>query len=115
VSCDEQSDVCTMMGESWNPSIGDTGYIGGRYLGTTITGFRQIAYDQQYTQPAILVGDYNVYFGFYSDYYVEDEEYRPYLDILELEDTLDSPIVSLEWGQPVFYDEYHLTTNQHTP
>ncbi len=80
-----------------------------------MTDVRQITYDAQYDQPAILVGDYDIYFDFYYDDAVAEPKYHDYLDILWLEDTLDSPIASIEWGQLIFFDEYRLTTTEYLP
>jgi len=115
IACSDESEACMIDAVSWHPSIGETGYIGGRYIQEVISDFRQITYDAQYNQPALLVGDYHIYFDFYSDYYLQEEEYRPYLDIVDLEDQVDSPITHIEWGQPIFYDIYNLTTVDHLP
>ncbi|MBL8156763.1 MAG: hypothetical protein JNM70_21480 [Anaerolineae bacterium] len=70
---------------------------------------RQVLYDARYDLPAVVVGDYGLYFDFYPDSWIHEAEYRPYLDILELEGQIDAPIAQIEWGQPIFYDEYQLT------
>lgn len=107
------NDRCLYDGMSWHPAMGDTGYVGGRLIGTFMTDVRQIAYDPQYDQPAIQVGDFDIYFDFYYDDLVAEPQYRNYLDILQLENELDSAIVSLEWGQLVFFDEYRLATMEY--
>lgn len=112
ISCNPEEAGCSLWSTSWHPSIGKTDYYNG---GAYITDMRQMIYDSQYRQPALLVGDYRIYFDFYSDDVVENEEYQPYLDLLNLEDDVDSPIVSIEWGQPVFHDVYNLTTNEYSP
>ena len=104
---------CYYEGVSWHPAIGDTSWIGGRYLTMFMTDVRQIAYDPQYSQPAILVGDYEIHFGFYRDSWLEEPQNLAYLDILQLENKIDSPIATIEWGQPIFYSEYLLTTMEH--
>jgi hypothetical protein len=105
VSCSSEQGSCTVNWNSWHPAI-----VGGGY-GTTISGLRQISHDPQYDQSAIVVDDYLIYLAFYSDSTVSNEDYQPYLNILDLEDMLDSPIASIEWGQFVFYDEYNLTAS----
>lgn len=101
--------------ESWHPAIAETQYSSYRYLGVLISGLRQITYDAQYNQPAMLVGDYQIYFDFYQDEDVAEPENLPYLDILNLEDKVGSPIASIEWGQYVFFDEYRLSTSEYMP
>ena len=113
--CAADAPSCRVAAYSWHPAIGDSHYFGGRFIEEAITGLRQVAYDPQFEQAAILVGDYDLYFDFYSDYYLEEESYLPYLDILRLEDQLDSPVVSIEWGQPIFFNEYTLATAEYLP
>lgn len=74
-----------------------------------------MVYDPQYEQPALLVGDYEIHFDYYYDEDLEDPERRAAMDILELAGVVDSPISSIEWGQPVFYNSYHLTTPEYLP
>lgn len=102
---------CTIYAGSWHPSFIDPYQ---RYFSDPITGLRQITYDPQYDQPALLVGDYTIYFGFYSDPPLRDPN-GPIPDILPLEDEIDSPIESIKWGQPVFYDEYNVMTTEYLP
>lgn len=106
---------CFISAQSWHPAIGGNGYSGGRDIDIGVTGLHQIAYDPQHSQPALLVDDYYIYLEFIDTYYVMEEEYRPYLDILDLEDSLDSPIAHVEWGLPVFYDEYANTSYEYIP
>jgi hypothetical protein len=115
VACDPDRSACDVTGESWHPAIGQTHYSGGSYIDGFMSDIRQITYDLQYNQPAILVGDYRIYFYFYSDYYALDPYYLPYLDIVDLEQQVDSPIQSIEWGQPVFFDVYRLSTTEYLP
>lgn len=113
-ACDQDKN-CRLATYSWHPAIGDTDWLGGRYFNAFIYDFRAVQYDMQYQQPALLVGDYNLYFDFYSTEDVETKEYRPYLDILELKGKVDSPIVSIEWGSSVFYDPYLLSSLEYHP
>ena len=36
-------------------------------------------------------------------------------DYLNLEGIVDSPIASIEWGQPIFYDTFMLTATEYLP
>ena len=114
IGCDE---ACYMAGVSWHPAIDsdNTGYSGGRYIGNYVSDLRQVAYDPVYDQPAILRGDFQIDLSFYDDYYLRDEDYAPYLDSLNLEDIVDSPIATIEWGQPIFYDTFMLTATEYQP
>lgn len=115
VSCNPENKVCLLQTASWHPAIGRGHYIGGRFRYDPIKDFRDIRYDVQYGKPVVLVGDYHIYFGLYDDYFLGEEQYRPYLDILDLENEVDSPIVSIEWGLPVFYDIYRLGSIEYHP
>lgn len=116
VACSYVEDYCGVFGESWNPAIISIYEIAERrFLGSGLVGYRQLAYDGQNDQVAILVGDYGVYFDFYNSAYLDIEEWQPYLDVLDLSDSLDSPIASIEWGQPVFYDTYFLANPEDIP
>lgn len=108
-------DACDIRGYSWHPSIGETGYIGGRYIGAFQDHINQITYDVFYDQVAVLRGDYQIEFKFYDSRYFDEEENLPYLDYVNLEFDLDSPIASIEWGQPIFYDSFMQTATQYLP
>ena len=114
--CDSQ-EVCAIAGVSWHFSVDEhqTGYIGGRNIDISTLNVRQIAYDPFYDRPAVLRGDYQIEFRFYHDHYFQEEKYLPYLDYLDLEDELDSPIASIQWGQPIFYDTFMLTATSYLP
>ena len=108
---------CRVEGLSWHPA-NDNEYrdkIGGRYIDANISDLRQIAFDPAYNQPAILRGDYQIEFSFYDSYYFDEPKYLPYLDYLNLEGIVDSPIASIEWGQPTFYDSFMLTATEYLP
>ena len=64
---------CYVVGTSWHPAINssETGYSGGRYIGTSIADLRQIAYDPTYDQPAVLRGNYQIEFEFYPRGYFD--------------------------------------------
>ena len=45
----------------------------------------------------------------------DDIVYGHILDSVELEGIVDSPIASIEWGQPIFYDSFMLTATEYLP
>lgn len=112
--CFEDSPHCCFESISWNPAIQTQ--FGRRSISKCIVGMQNLmVYDQQYGQVALVVDDYNIYFEFYSLEPEEFEVVRPQLNVLELADVIDSPIASIEWGQPVFYDTYHLANTEDIP
>ena len=80
-----------------------------------MSDLRQVAFDPAYNQPAILCGDYQIEFNFYSSHYFDEPDNRPCLDYLDLEYVVDSPVASIEWGRPVFYDAFMLTATEYLP
>ena len=93
---------------------------GGREIDVTTYKIRQIAYDPFYDQPAVLRGEYQIEFDFYFSGYFEgwleiDDADFAKLDYLNLEGIVDSPIASIEWGQPIFYDTFMLTATEYLP
>ena len=77
-----------------------------------------MAYDPFYDQPAVLRGDYQIEFDFYHSGYFSGalegiDLAKP--DYLNLEGIVDSPIASIEWGQPIFYDTFMLTALEYLP
>ncbi len=58
-------------------------------------------YDNMYGRPAVAVGDYKIDLGYIPDLSLNSaKEERS--DFVDLSEHLDSPIVDLEWEQPVF-------------
>ena len=121
VYCDENA-RCDVRGSSWHPSttLTGAGYSGGRMIDSIMVDVRQIAYDPFYGQPAVLRGDFQIEFKFYASDLFKirrelDESYLARLDYLNLEGTVDSPIASIEWGQPIFYDTFMLTATEYLP
>ena len=114
---------CDVYGASWHPStiLTGAGYSGGRVINRILVDVRQIAYDPFYGQPAVLRGDYQIEFEFIRSDLFEiirlelDESYLARLDYLNLEGVVDSPIASIEWGQPIFYDTFMLTALEYLP
>ena len=121
VNCSEDN-RCDVYGSSWHPStfLTSAGYSGGRVINTTLYDVRQIAYDPFYDQPAVLRGDYQIELEFYDSdlfeiWYDIDESSLARFDYLNLENVVDSPIASIEWGQPIFYDTFMLTALEYLP
>jgi hypothetical protein len=110
VSCHQESgeQVCFVDIASWYPSIVTPNWIGRDWLDLFMRDVRQIRYDVDYHQPAVVVGDSQVYLQFYAIYETDEPEYAPYLDIIDFADESDSPIASIEWGQPVFFSRDHI-------
>ena len=54
-----------------------------------------VAYDPLYEQPAIAFDETKIGFKLH--------EYDGFVDSVDLSEYFDSPIVDLEWGQPIFY------------
>ena len=111
---------CYVYGTSWQPAIDGNSsgqLLGGRRLGANLPDIRQIVYDPFYGQPAVLRGDYRIEFAIYNFTVYEklDEDDLRYLDSLDLETIVDSPIASIEWGQPIFYDTFMLTATEYLP
>jgi hypothetical protein len=108
---------CLISVAQWHPSISTnyTDYPNNSFPAAYIADFRQITYDPFYDQFAILSGGYHLYLDLFSSSYLDDPAYDGYLNYVDLEGRVDSPIVSIEWGQPVFYDPYMLMTNEWTP
>ena len=111
---------CDVYGTSWHPStiLTSAGYSGGRVISTILRDVRQIAYDPFYEQPAVLRGDYQIEFdffhsGLFTGHFGSVDLTK--MDYVNLEDLVDSPIASIEWGQPVFYDTFMLTATEYLP
>jgi len=121
VNCREDK-ICDIYGSSWHPSttLTSAGYSGGREIATILYDVRQIAYDPFYEKPAVLRGEYQIELEFYHSGLFEgwhdiDETGLARLDYLNLEGIVDSPIASIEWGQPIFYDTFMLTATEYLP
>ncbi len=121
VNCSENNQ-CDVYGRSWNPSttLTGAGYSYGREITTIWYDVRQIAYDPFYEQPAVLRGEYQIELDFidsrlFEDWYENDKTGLARLDYLNLEGIVDSPIASIEWGQPIFYDSFMLTATEYLP
>ena len=61
-----------------------------------LPSIRSFAYDAHYDQPAFAFDETKIGFGL--------REWIDYYDSVDLSEYLDSPIVDLEWGQPIFYE-----------
>ena len=60
-------------------------------------------YDSQYDLPATAYNNYKIRFGFEIDIDKAPDEEARFAPVY-LREHLDSPIVDLEWGQPIFYE-----------
>ena len=121
VNCSEDN-RCDVYGSSWHPStiLTGAGSSFGREITKIFYDVRQIAYDPFYEQPAVLRGDYQIELEFYDSdlfeiWYDIDESSLARFDYLNLENVVDSPIASIEWGQPIFYDTFMLTALEYLP
>lgn len=106
VGCTPQN-YCSISVTQWHPTVSRSLERFLLKIKARIQDVRQITYDSVYDRPAILVGDYQIYLDWiWTDYIFEygQSEEAIELDYLDLEGRLDSPIRSIEWGQPIFYD-----------
>ena len=113
---------CRVFGSSWHPStiLTGAGYSGERMIDSILVDVRQVTYDPFYEQPAVLRGDFQVELeflssGLFEGWFDMDEASLARLDYVNLEDIVDSPIASIEWGQPIFYDTFMLTATEYLP
>ncbi|MEQ8672111.1 MAG: hypothetical protein RLP44_20905 [Aggregatilineales bacterium] len=98
--CSEEA--CYVVSYHWQLAIGTHAYE--NRLDNIIPLVNALDYDLTYDQPVIAVDDYILEFGFY-DNWMRDEPGDPPILIngVDLSNVLDSPIVDLEWGLPIFY------------
>lgn len=101
IDCSDEA--CYIRSHHWQLSIASTSYD--RRLDTILPLISAIDYDILYDQWVVVMNDYTLDFGLYTSW-DRDEARNPPIDIdsVDLRDQLDSPIVRLEWGQPIFYD-----------
>lgn len=103
LGCREEN--CYVASYPWRLSIGNTNNHRSQ-LNTPLPLMTAFAYDLTYDQPVVAVEGYVLEFGFYPSYERDEPSDLPVdIDLVDLRDVLDSPIVKLEWGQPIFY--YH--------
>ncbi len=96
VSCDSEN--CYVVITPIDLAIGNVKYQS--YTERIIGLFDALDYDITYGKPAVAVNGYTLQFGFYADWFRDDDR----LDSVDLSGALDSPIVKLEWGLPLFYE-----------
>ena len=60
-------------------------------------------YDNIYGRPAIAFGEYMIDLGYIPDLSIESAK-EDRSDFVDLSAHLDSPIIDVEWEQPVFVD-----------
>lgn len=114
-SCTEDG-ACDVGPSPWDPARGHSFNIL-RHWNKWTDDLRQVVYDALYRQVAVLRGDYQIELDFYYGGYFTGalETDVDKLDFVNLEDILDSPIASIEWGQPIFYDTFMLTATEYLP
>ncbi len=117
VTCDTD---CFVWARSWHPAVyhDKASLYDRRYISEEMSSLRQIAYDPTYQQPAVLRGNYQIEFDFYDSGFFDgttDNVDTARLDYMNLEGEIDSPIASIEWGQPIFYDTFMLTATEYLP
>ena len=109
--------LCDSRTYRWNPSTFWQGYFWPEPEFDQ-ERWRQYAFDPYYDRKAILYGGYRIDLESWRDMILkatDDLEYERQLDLLDLEGIVDSPIASIEWGQPIFYDAFMLTAAEYIP
>jgi hypothetical protein len=109
LSCYETD--CLVTSYSWQPGI--QAYSIKNYIEAALPAFRAMDYDAQNNQPVVALHDARLEFDFYpvggrdENDYVIVQEYGSTMkyDMVDLTGLIDSPIVSVKWGQPIFYKE----------
>ncbi|MBK9124249.1 MAG: hypothetical protein IPM16_14185 [Chloroflexi bacterium] len=107
VSCSDSQ--CWASSHSWKLGRGHEPSVGG-VLNMPVLPVRALAYDRWNERAALATGEYRVELGFFPAWYDRaDSALLPdVLDLVDLSPVLDSPIATLEWGQPIFYDDWIL-------
>ena len=114
----EYSGLCKDRHYSWHPAITTRWLYGVMWDNRDMDHipWRQLASDPLYGREAVLFGDYRIYLESWHEKYKSDDSARiRQRDYLDLEDLVDSPIASIEWGQPIFYDTFMLTATEYLP
>ncbi|MEM9950052.1 MAG: hypothetical protein AAF846_00520 [Chloroflexota bacterium] len=97
---------CWLSSYSWQLSVGARGYK--QRLDMPILSYTAFDYDIFYDQPVFAVEGYRLEFGFYPSYERDElSDISVNIDFVDLTNLLDSPIIELEWGQPIFYRHNH--------
>ena len=60
-------------------------------------------YDGEYSRPAVVLGEFTIDLGYIPNLSINMAK-KERADLVNLREHLDSPIVEVEWGQPVFLD-----------
>lgn len=95
-------DTCAVVSYHWQLSTGGAGSRS--RLNIAIPIVSAFDYDITYDQPVVAINDFTLEFGFYPSYERDEpSDPPPDIDMVDLSDQLDSPIIELEWGQPIFY------------
>jgi hypothetical protein len=106
LSCFE--DRCYVGSYSWQLAI-SSDYNYEHRLDFQIPLVHAFAYDLWNDKPAVAIDEYTLEFGLYPNWQ-RDEPSDPalHIDSVDLSAILDSPIVDLNWGQPIFYERNQL-------
>lgn len=107
---------CVIGSSPWDPSRAHSFNIL-RHWNKWGDDLRQVVFDSLYRQAAVLRGDYQIEFDFYYGGYFTGalDTDVDQLDFVNVEEFIDSPVASIEWGQPVFYDTFMLTATEYLP
>ena len=107
---------CDIGSSPWDPSRAKSFNIL-RHWNKWTDNLRQVVFDSLYRQVAVLHGDYQIELDFYygGSFTGAFETDLSKLDFVSLEGFVDSPIVSIGWGQPIFYDTFMLTATEYLP
>ncbi|MCA9889960.1 MAG: hypothetical protein KC546_16385, partial [Anaerolineae bacterium] len=102
VTCSSKYENCYVRTRRWDVTQILSPYRGD-HLWFVMPTVNDLDYDSVYNRPAIAVQDYII--GFSFDFATSpnyDWEFQG--DYIDLTGIIDSPIVDVEWGQPLFYD-----------
>lgn len=103
LSCYE--DGCLIVGYPWQLSIRNL-YGDRRLEIPSLPLVNALAYDAENDQPVVAVEGYALEFGFYPGWERDEPGDGPFDgEILDLREQLDSPILDLEWGESIFFEE----------
>ena len=106
---------CEVALNVWDPSKGPV-WSRNRNRDTPEEDVRQVISDPRHRQVAVLRGDYQIELDFYHSGFFNgsfDGVDLNRLDYVNFEGIVDSPIASIEWGQPIFYDTFMLTATEY--
>lgn len=109
----EYDGLCALRQYFWHPAVSRTYWHGETIPNMKMAPWRAVAYDPLYDRSALLYGDYHIDIDWPYDESIQFA--RPGRPLLDLEGEVDSPISTIEWGRPVFYDTFMLTATEYLP